>query len=69
MHLEADRESQYFTRSKFMNDYSVCFDESEFSESEKLTKNVKGYYNKANFEANKRFSEVEKIKAAIDKGT
>ena len=49
-----------------MNDYSVCFDESEYIESENLTKNVKGYYNKANYEANKRFSEVESIKAAID---
>ena len=29
MHLEADRDSKYFTKTKFMNDYSICFNESE----------------------------------------
>ena len=51
-----------------MNDYTVCFDESEYNGSERLTKNIKGYYNKANYEANKQFTEVEKIKAAIAQG-
>ena len=58
MHLEADRDSTYFTKTKYMNDYTVCFDESEYSGSEKLTKNVKGYYNRSNYEANKQFTEV-----------
>ena len=51
-----------------MNDYSMCFDESEYIGSEKLTKNVKGYFNKGNYEANKKFTTVENIEATIDQG-
>ena len=68
MHLECNRDSQYFTKTRFMNDFSLCYDQSEYNYSEQLTKNVQGHYNKGNFEANKKFSEVESIKAAIDQG-
>jgi len=52
MHLEASRQSKYFTKTKFMNDYSVCFDESDYAGDERMTRNVKGYFNKDNYLAN-----------------
>ena len=68
MHLEAPRQSKYFTKTKFMNDYSVCFDESDYAGDERMTKNVKGYFNKDNYEANSQFTSVPKMKASIDQG-
>ena len=66
LHLQADRDSPYFTKSKFMNDYSLNFDESEINEYNE--RNIKGRYNKANFEENKKFQGVEIIKESLSSG-
>lgn len=68
MHLLADRSSQYFTKTKYMNDYSICFDEDQYINDPVKTKNVKGRYSKANYEENKQFTSVEKLKQALDQG-
>jgi len=66
MHLEADRESKYFTKTKFMNDYSICFNESEYASDAARRVNVKGRFSKANFEANKQFEAIDKLKSALE---
>ena len=68
MQLEADQESKYFTKTKYMNDYTINFDEEEYAHNNDYTINVKGRYNKANFEANSQFSSVEKIKESLNSG-
>jgi len=40
MHLIADRTSNYFTKTKYMNDYSLCFDEGMYISDDVKTKNV-----------------------------
>ena len=51
-----------------MNDYTINFDEEEYAHNHDYTINVKGRYNKANFEANRQFSSVEKIKESLNSG-
>ena len=68
MHLEADTDSSYFTRTKYMNDYSVCFDRSEYEGDEARTKNVKGRYSRRNYFSNQQFASIEKFKAALNAG-
>lgn len=65
MHLQADEESNYYTKTKFMNDYSLNFSEDEYIGDPTLTLNVKGRFSKSNFEANRKFTCNEKIKAAL----
>ena len=62
MHLIADRSSQYFKDSKYMNDYSICFDESMYLDSSIKTKNVKGRFSKENYEMNQQFTSIAKFK-------
>ena len=61
IHLEADESSKYFTKTKYMNDYSFIFQEelkqfdssseqSEFNYNSKL--NIKGRFIEQNYEAN-----------------
>lgn len=83
MHLEAFRgdgegpellkfmkakQNHYFTKTKYMNNYAINFDESEYKHDPELEKNVTGYYNKKNFEANKQFSSVENLKNSLKVG-
>lgn len=68
MHLSAERDSQYFTKTKFMNDYSLMFDEADYEGDETRTVNVKGRFNKANYESNRQFTAIDKIKNALDQG-
>ena len=68
MHLKASRHSKYFTKTKFMNDYSACFDESDYAGDERKTRKVKGFFSKDNYEANSQFSSVSNMKKAIDQG-
>ena len=42
MHLEGDSGTNYFTRTKFMNDYSINFQNEEYEGDQTKTKNVKG---------------------------
>ena len=65
MHLEADKDNKYFTKTKFMNDYSICFNQAEYEGNTTNTTNIKGRYSKANFEANQQFNSVENIKIAL----
>ena len=65
MHLEAERSSKYFTKTKFMNDYSINFQPSEYEHDADLTLNVKGRFSRENFEKNRRFTDLDAIKAAL----
>ena len=69
MHPQADRSTAYFTKTKYMNDYSVNYDPETLAglEGDKLA-NVKGWFNRANYEANKQFTECAKIKEALKNG-
>lgn len=67
-HITADTSSKYFTKTKYMNDYSICFDAAEYAGHEMKTKNVTGRYSRKNYQANQQFQDVEKIKAALDSG-
>ena len=40
MHLIAERSSNYFTKTKYMNDYSLCFDEEMYASDDIKSKNV-----------------------------
>ena len=66
MHLLADRESQYFTRTKYMNDFSLNFSQSEIEANNE--RNIKGRYNKANFEENKKYEGLQIIKESLAEG-
>ena len=68
MHLTADTSSKYFTRTKFMNDYSLNFEPGDYEGDEFRTKNVTGRYSRRNYLSNQQFSSVEKIKAALNAG-
>ena len=50
---------------QFMNDYSVCFDPTEYQGNSIRTSNVKGRFNRANFEANRQFTDLDKIKESL----
>ena len=52
MHLEANEESNYYTKTKFMNNYSLAYAEDEYSGDPVKTFNVEGRFSKANYEAN-----------------
>ena len=53
MHPEAELSSKYFTKTKYMNDYSICFDEEDYMGDSQATLNIKGRFNKANFKQNR----------------
>ena len=50
--LQADCQSNYFTKTKYMNDYSINFDEDDYENNHEHTINVKGRFNRANYEIN-----------------
>lgn len=60
LHLAADEQSTYFTKQKFMNDYSACF-----SAAEQDDPNVCGRFSHQNFEQNCLYeaSITDRIKA------
>ena len=66
-HLEGDEESNYFQKTKFMNDYSIAFDDSE-AQDEKQLLNIKGRFLKENFEANKKFTSSESFRDQLARG-
>ena len=69
MHLRADKTSKYFTKTKFMNDYSINYaSDGAWKNSEIKTLNVKGRFNAENYEANKQFTSIEYIKNRISAG-
>ena len=45
MHLAAEKGTNYFTKTKFMNDYSINFTDEEIGEDPARRKNVTGYFN------------------------
>jgi len=55
-HLEADEDSGYFTKIKYMNDYSPMFSADE------QTPDVKGRFSHKNFEANKIYESAAMFK-------
>ena len=67
-HLFADPSSKYFTKTKFMNNYSICFDAGEYESDEFKVKNVKGRYSRGNYRTNQQFKDVDKVKAALNSG-
>ena len=68
LHLIAPRKSAYFTKTKYMNDYTINYEESDYANDPIKTANVKGRYNKQNFEENKQFTSIQKMKDALQAG-
>ena len=66
MHLIGNEKSNYFTRTKFMNDFSLAFEVLDYIDDPVMTKNVKGRFSRANYEKNKQFSSLVKIREALD---
>ena len=48
-----------------MADYSICYDD----ETEKATQEVRGNLHQANFEANKMYTSLDKVREALEAGT
>jgi len=48
IHLEADENCKYFTKTKYMNDYSALFKEEDFAKTSDA-RNITGRFNKENF--------------------
>jgi hypothetical protein len=59
LHIEADEQSQYFTKTKFMNDYSILFSKSEINSN---PLNIKGRLNLLNYEHNQSYVSVASFK-------
>ena len=68
MHLDAEPGISYFTKTKMMNDYWINFNKEDYENDPVRTANVKGRFNKANYNANSKFSAIDKIKASLDAG-
>ena len=68
LHLTSERGENYFTKTKYMNDFSLNYDQDEYQNDTDKTKRVKGYFNKANYESNKKFQSVEQIKEGLASG-
>ena len=68
MHLDAEPESPYFTKTKMMNDFQINFKAEDYEGDLTATANIFGRYNKANFDANKQFTSVESVKESIAAG-
>ena len=52
MQLAAPKGSNYYTKTKYMNDYSINFTEEEIGDDEERKRNVKGHFNMTNYQAN-----------------
>lgn len=75
-HLFANQKDKYFTRSKFMNDFSEIFDDcpksqkliSEGSEHEQKTfnANIKGHFDREKYEENTLNYGVQKWRQLLD---
>ena len=59
-HLEADEESQYFTKTKYMNNYSVIFDKSEIKHDNDYF-NIFGRFSKENFKENQKLYSIDEF--------
>ena len=69
-HFEADKSSKYFCKTKYMNDYSINFEPSQYSDDapNNAAINVKGRFNRENYAANRQFASTEKIKQCLATG-
>lgn len=60
LHKEPNEKSNYFTKAKFMNDFSLAFSDKEIKEFP----DIKGRFSKENYQYNKRkynsYAEVER---------
>ena len=70
LQLQGDESSSYFQKTKFMNDYSLIYegDESCQPQNEREELNMKGRFNWENFEANTKFTEVDKFRQSMLRG-
>ena len=51
-----------------MNDYTINFSPEQYEDDPVAKKNVKGRYNKANFNANIKFESIESVKEYMTTG-
>ena len=49
-----------------MNDYSLGFRPEEYKGDDARTLNVQGRFSRANYEANSKFTSIEKLKACLE---
>ena len=56
LHLEADENNNYFTKTKYMNDYSALFSKEDFEKTDD-PRNITGRFNRENFEANRKLAD------------
>jgi hypothetical protein len=75
MHLEGDPTSSYFTRSKFMNDFTPLFEEHGYEhhlenktekERQAAMKNVKGHFDRPLFNKNRAGTHLETWKHLME---
>ena len=59
MHLEPDRESTYFTKEKYMNNYELIFEEDDKAK-------VSGRFNREQFEKNQDRISMDRVRKRID---
>ena len=64
LHLKGEVESNYFQKTKFMNDYSVIFGDYE-GETALERINIKGRFIRENFEANQQYSSTDSYMTAL----
>ena len=66
--MEAD--DAYFSKTKFMNDYSNFFQDElkELGQLNPRRLNITGRFNQKNFESNKRFTSTEYFRRCVDEG-
>lgn len=66
-HLKADEHSSYFTKTKFMNDYSLIFDKQDYDKTSD-PRNIKGRFNRQNFESNQKLSTPDSFDTMAKEG-
>lgn len=65
LHMTATPEDDYYSTSKYMNDYTIVFNEQDYKGDKMLAQKVRGNLNKSNFEQNKRYTSIKQVKQAI----
>ena len=75
MHIEGDPSSSYFTRSKFMNDFSPLFNEGEVQEAmngksnmekKRIHDNIHGHFDREKYEFNSNTTNLDTCKHMME---
>ena len=69
--MEADEKSDYFTKEKYIIDYSLLFEEElkelqgDSKTERDIRMNIEGRFIKENFEANERYTSVKSFEEEL----